>query len=597
MRGIVPGMPSNGPLLVFGPRSTTYDFGPGHPLTPRRFGPGIDLLQSVGAEPSRAPEPATDEELLRVHLPPYVDAVRRFSADPALRGAMGIGLADNPAFPGMHEAAASVAGGSLAGMEAILNGETLHALHPGGGLHHAMPAKAWGFCVYNDAALAVVHARAQGLRVLYVDLDVHHGDGVQAMTYRDPGTLTLSLHESGRYLFPGTGYADELGEGTAAGTSVNMPFEPYAGEAAWLPAVRALVPTLAAVFGPDIVVSQHGADSHAWDPLAHLRVTTAGMAEAARLVDAIAHRWADGRWLATGGGGYDAYRVVPRTWALTWLAGAHLDPPEHTPPAWRERWAAEAASFGTPGMPATFLDAPGVGRPVGDGGLSADVRSLEMLARVRAAVLPRLVLEAEDRGWWRPSLEWAGRPVAAGTAQLPGAGPATGVDTRGSDDPARPPDVRGLRPGDLAGLELLPRTIAPFDPADGRALLEAALRDGARVVGAVSAGRLVGVAVTASSRDQAATESLLAVGVAPAFRGGGIGRSLLAVLVAACPARTAMEARVGVGERDAVEPADIETRLEIGRRLLAGAGFELRAAPPDLARDDRWTLIARRPSA
>ncbi len=169
----------------------------------------------------------------------------------------------------------------------------------------------------------------QGLRVLYVDLDVHHGDGVQAMTYRDPGTLTLSLHESGRYLFPGTGYADELGEGTAAGTSVNMPFEPYAGEAAWLPAVRALVPTLAAVFGPDIVVSQHGADSHAWDPLAHLRVTTAGMAEAARLVDAVAHRWADGRWLATGGGGYDAYRVVPRTWALTWLAGAHLDPPEH----------------------------------------------------------------------------------------------------------------------------------------------------------------------------------------------------------------------------------------------------------------------------
>ncbi len=234
---------------------------------------------------------------------------------------------------------------------------------------------------------------------------------------------------------------------------------------------------------------------------------------------------------------------------------------------------------------------------MGDGGLSADVRSLEMLARVRAAVLPRLVLEAEDRGWWRPSLEWAGRPVAAGTAQLPGAGPATGVDPRRSDDPARPPDVRALRPGDLAGLELLPRTIAPFDPADGRALLEAALRDGARVVGAVSAGRLVGVAVAAPSRDEAATESLLAVGVAPAFRGGGIGRSLLAVLVAACPARTAMEARVGVGERDAVEPADIETRLEIARRLLAGAGFALRATPPDLARDDRWTLIARRPNA
>jgi len=242
------------PLLVFGPRSLAYDFGPSHPLTPRRFGPGIDLLRHVGAVPGHEPEPVADDALLRLHLPGYVAAVRRLSADPSGQGVLGLGLADNPAFAGMHEAAGAVAGGSLAAMEAILAGRTLHAHHPGGGLHHAMADRAWGFCIYNDVALAVVRARTEGLRVLYVDLDVHHGDGVQALTSRDPGVLTLSLHESGRYLFPGTGFLDELGDGPAAGSAVNMPFEPYSGEAAWLAAVKALVPTLAAVFGPDVVV-------------------------------------------------------------------------------------------------------------------------------------------------------------------------------------------------------------------------------------------------------------------------------------------------------------------------------------------------------
>src|SRR3954454_22138909 len=328
----------DGPLLVFGPRSTTYDFGPGHPLTPRRFGPGIDLLRHVGAVPRLAPEPASDDDLLRVHVPEYLATVKRLSRDPHGRGAMGIGLSDNPAFAGMHEASAAVAGGSLRAMEAILSGSVEHAHHPGGGLHHAMPDEASGFCIYDDPALAIARARAEGLRVLYIDLDVHHGDGVQTIFYGDPGVLTVSFHESGRYLFPQSGFANVLGAGAAAGTAVNVSFEPYAGEASWVPAVRSLVPPLAATCGPDVVVSQHGADPHAWDPPAHLRLTTTAMGEAARLVDACAHRWAGGRWLATGGGGYDAYRVVPRTWALTWLAGAHRDPPDSTPDEWRSRW-------------------------------------------------------------------------------------------------------------------------------------------------------------------------------------------------------------------------------------------------------------------
>ncbi len=589
-----------GPLLVFGPRSLAYDFGPSHPLTPRRFGPGIDLLRQLGAAPGLEPEPATLDALLRLHLPEYVAAVRRLSADPSGRGAMGLGLADNPAFAGMHEAAAAVAGGSLAAMEAIIGGCTLHAHHPGGGLHHAMADRAWGFCIYNDVALAVVRARTEGLRVLYVDLDVHHGDGVQALTCGDPGVLTLSLHESGRYLFPGTGFLDELGGGPAAGSAVNMPFEPYSGEAVWLAAVRALVPTLAAVFGPDVVVSQHGADTHAWDPLANLRVTTTAMAEAARVVDAVAHRWARGRWLATGGGGYEVYRVVPRAWALTWLAGAHREPPELTPEAWRDRWSSDASSFGAPGMPTSFLDEPNAGQAAGAPQRAAEERSLAMLARVRAVALARLVREAEDRGWWSPALQWAGHELLSGTAPheraLTGFGGAPGVAVAGPAHDTTP-TVRAVTVANLTGLGLVPRVVAPFDPADALALLRAAALDGARVVVAVSGPMIVGVALAARSATEPAEESLLALGVAPQFRGAGLGTALLRTLVDGRPPRTPMEARVGVAERDVVEPADVTTRLEIARRLLDGAGFVISATSPDLARDDPWTLVARLPGA
>ncbi len=584
---------TQGPLLVYGPRSLAYDFGPSHPLTPRRFGPGIDLLRHLGAVPGLEPEPAALDVLLRLHLPAYVATVRRLSADPSGKGAMGIGLADNPAFAGMHEAAAVVAGGSLAAMEAILAGRTLHAYHPGGGLHHAMADRASGFCIYNDVALAVVRARTEGLRVMYVDLDVHHGDGVQALTCGDPGVLTLSLHESGRYLFPGTGFLDELGDGPAAGSAVNMPFEPSSGDAAWLAAVRALVPSLAAVFGPDVVVSQHGADSHAWDPLANLRVTTTAMAEAARVVDAVAHRWAGGRWLATGGGGYDVYRVVPRAWALTWLAGAHREPPERTPAAWRDRWSSDASSSGVQGLPPSFLDEPDAGQEAGASQRAAEERSLAMLARVRAVALPRLVREAEDRAWWAPGLAWAGRELLAGTAQgvgatgTPGASPAHGPT----------PTVRAVTAADLEGLGLAPRVAAPFDTGDAHALLRAAALDGARVVVAASGSTIVGVAVAAPSATESAVESLLALGVAPGLRGAGLGRAMLRTLVDRRPPRTPMEARVGVAERDVVEPADVETRLEIASRLLQGAGFVIRPTPPDLARDDPWTLVARLPGA
>ena len=329
--------------------------------------------------------------------------MKRFSTAPYGPPKAGIGVGgDDPPFPGMHDAAAMVAGGSIRAMEAILRGEVDHAFHPGGGLHHAMPGRASGFCIYDDVALAIARARRDGLRVLYIDLDVHHGDGVQAIHWDDPGVMTVSVHESGMTLFPGSGFADETGEGVAAGTSVNVPFEAASGERVWLETLRTLLPELAAAFGPDIVVSQHGADSHLWDPLAHLRMTTTAMGEAARLVDAIAHQYAGGRWLATGGGGYDAYRVVPRMWAHVWLAGAHEAVPTETPADWRERWAAEGARYGQAPLPPTFDDAPNAGWEVDSTQKTAEAASAATARAVRRALVPRLLREARDRGWWDP---------------------------------------------------------------------------------------------------------------------------------------------------------------------------------------------------
>jgi acetoin utilization protein AcuC len=378
------------PLLVYGPRSTSYDFGPAHPLTPRRFGPGISLLESLGAVPGLDPEPASDAELEWIHGPTYLAVVKAFSREPFGPSRMGIGPGDTPAFAGMHDASAAVAGGSLRAMEAILRGDVVHAFHPGGGLHHAMPARASGFCVYNDPALAIARARRDGLRVLYVDLDVHHGDGVQAIHWSDPSVMTVSIHETGLALFPGTGFPDELGGGEAVGTKVNLPLDPGTGERGWLAAVELVLPELAAAFRPEIVVSQHGADAHAFDPLAHLRVTTTAMGAAARLVDTLAHRWAGGRWLATGGGGYDVYRVVPRAWAQVWLAANHAPVPDEIPAPWRARWSEDAERFGQAPIPTTFDDPPNAGMPYRAADEAADARAVRIAEQVLELVLRTL---------------------------------------------------------------------------------------------------------------------------------------------------------------------------------------------------------------
>ena len=555
------------PLLVFGPRSLTYDFGPSHPLTPRRFGPGIDLLQQLGAEPGLAPEPASDEELILCHSSRYVETVKRLSEldnDPWGAPEAGIGPGDDPPFPGMHDAAAAVAGGSIRAMEAILSGAALHAFHPGGGLHHAMPARASGFCIYNDPALAIAKARRAGLRVLYVDLDVHHGDGVQAIHWDDPGVLTVSIHESGRYLFPGTGSVAEAGEGPAAGSAVNVPLEPGTGEGAWLAAVEMLLPELAATFGPDIVVSQHGCDTHASDPLAHLNVSTTAMGAAARLVDVIAHRWAGGRWLATGGGGYGVYRVVPRAWAHVWLAGAHREAPDRLPAEWRARWTDEAARYGDSSLPEALDDPPNAGLPFDAEQRAAEARSLAMAELARIVSVPRLIREAVDRGWWSP----IGPPLAADD------GAAASGSTVG-----RPEILAVVDRETLNRLTLAPRFVANLDPGLLHDLLAAPALG---ITMAVDGATAVGLVVSAldDPAEPAASRSVLAIGVAPAWRRQGLATALLAAHVDAFDgAGRPWAATVTLAERDPVEPLDRSLRSEIAARIYERAGFA--PEPPD----------------
>ncbi|MFD5322246.1 acetoin utilization protein AcuC [Streptomyces sp. NPDC127098] len=321
---------------------TRYDFGPGHPMDPLRLDLTMRLVEAFGLDRHIevvAAEPADDAALGLVHQADYLAAVRRASAEP--RDAderMGLGTPDTPAFPGMHEASALIAGQSLAGAEDIWRGDVRHAVNFSGGLHHAMPSAASGFCVYNDAAVAIARLLELGAeRVAYVDLDVHHGDGVQTAFWDDPRVLTVSLHEHPRFLFPGTGRPEESGGPTAPGSAVNVALPAGTSDAGWQRALHAVVPELLTEFRPQVLVTQHGADTHFEDPLAHLTLSLDAQRAAAEACHQWAHEHADGRWLALGGGGYAIIDVVPRIWTHVVAIAAHrpIEPATPTPEEWR----------------------------------------------------------------------------------------------------------------------------------------------------------------------------------------------------------------------------------------------------------------------
>jgi len=328
--------------VVFDKSLTEYNFGPSHPMSPLRVDLTMRLAEELGVlEQLRMVDApmATTEQIATVHDEAMIDAVTRAGTTPGwVDLSRGLGTEDDPVFHDMHLASAHVVGATLEAVRQVWSGESLHSLNIAGGLHHAMPDRASGFCIYNDVAVGIKQLLADGAeRVAYVDVDVHHGDGVEKIFWDDPRVLTISLHETGQMLFPGTGFPTDSGGEGAEGTAVNVALPPGTGDAGWLRAFHAVVPPVLRAFDPDVLVTQHGCDSHMDDPLAHLMLSVDGQRAAYLALHDLAHEVAGGRWVATGGGGYAIVEVVPRAWThLLAIASGHpLDPDTATPPEWR----------------------------------------------------------------------------------------------------------------------------------------------------------------------------------------------------------------------------------------------------------------------
>jgi acetoin utilization protein AcuC len=354
----------------------------------------LGLLDVPGGLRAVAAPDATDDDLLLVHDPALIEAVQRAGADPSrYEPQFGLGTDDNPTFRNMHVAARHIVGASLEAVRRVWTGESIHAANITGGLHHAMPGSASGFCIYNDVAVAIRWLLDHGAaRVAYVDVDVHHGDGVQKIFYDDPRVLTISLHETGQMLFPGTGYPVESGGPDALGTSVNVALPPGTSDAGWLRAFHAVVPQVVRAFAPDILITQHGCDSHREDPLAHLMLTVDGHRASYLALHDLAHEVCAGRWVATGGGGYAVVDVVPRSWThlLAIVGGTPLSPELETPGEWRsdvsERLGATAPLLMGDGVAPAYRDF--------SEGSDPDTWLDRAIAETRSAVFPDHGLDA-----------------------------------------------------------------------------------------------------------------------------------------------------------------------------------------------------------
>lgn len=301
-------------VFVYSQDQLNYKFSDTHPFNHKRLLLTMDLLQQIGALqeddiiPARM---ATDEEIALAHDEKYIDIVKKAGHGEltAKQGEpFGIGTEDTPIFSNMHEASALLVGGTLQAVDAVVQNKAQHALNLGGGLHHGFYSRASGFCIYNDSSVAIRYMQKKyGLRVLYVDTDAHHGDGVQWSFYDDPDVCTLSIHETGRYLFPGTGNVTERGNGKGYGTSFNFPIDAFTEDESFLHIYEEAMRAVFEYFKPDIVLTQNGADAHYFDPLTHLYGTMNIYREIPKLAHKLAHEYCDGRWIAVGGGGYDIW--------------------------------------------------------------------------------------------------------------------------------------------------------------------------------------------------------------------------------------------------------------------------------------------------
>ncbi|MEU8889026.1 acetoin utilization protein AcuC [Streptomyces sp. NPDC048442] len=380
-------------LLMWDDAVTAYNFGKHHPMDPVRLELTMGLVRAYGLDGAVevvAAPPAGDSTLQLVHREDYIAAVRAASKSPQdADPRYGLGTEDDPAFVGMHEAAALIAGLSVGAAEAVWRGDASHAVNFAGGMHHAMPGAAAGFCVYNDAALAIARLLEKGVeRVAYVDVDVHHGDGVQTAFWDDPRVLTISLHEHPRMLFPGTGWPQETGgEGAGAGSAVNVALPAGTGDAGWLRAFHAVVPELLADFRPQVLVSQHGADTHFEDPLAHLTVSLDAQRAVQAACHELAHEYVEGaRWVALGGGGYAVVDVVPRSWTHLVGIAAHrpVEPESVIPAGWKDQVYALTREWG----PGRMTDGRTVAWRGWDEGYDPADRVDQAVVAARRAVFP-----------------------------------------------------------------------------------------------------------------------------------------------------------------------------------------------------------------
>jgi acetoin utilization protein AcuC len=382
-------------ILVDSPALPVYDLGEGHPFAADRLRPLFALLRAHGlvaaTELVRTPS-ADDDELRTVHERAYVEVLQRLEGGDdwdAIEAAprFGLGSSDNPIVPGLHFASAAIAGATLACVRDVLEGRARAALNASGGLHHAMPALASGFCVYNDLAIGIREALARGVeRVAYVDFDVHHGDGVEFVFRADPRVLTISFHETPRARWPYTGRVEDRGSGAGLGSAINVPFESGTCDASWQSIVAAVLEPAIARFRPQLLVTQHGCDTHFTDPLADLSLSTASADFAARLTRRLADTHCEGRWVATGGGGYQPIRVLPRAWTMLWCALADRALPTTVDPDWR----CEFASRERERLPERFPDDPmdaAHGEPREREAAARNAAMLEALRRIHPDLL------------------------------------------------------------------------------------------------------------------------------------------------------------------------------------------------------------------
>jgi acetoin utilization protein AcuC len=322
--------------FIYTEKYQKYDYGHDHPLQVIRLKLTYELLKAYGIFEKEGieilePEPATDEDIALIHSIDYINVLKGIDSGihPSNLLNYGLGWGDNPVFKGIYEGSLLVSGASLQAARMVESGEVPVAFNIAGGLHHAMAGRASGFCYFNDPAIAIADMVKMGKRVLYVDIDAHHGDGVQHAFYKTDRVMTISLHESGRYLFPGTGDCTETGEGKGKGYSVNLPFYPGTGDEVFLHGFHEVVLPLAKAFSPDILVTQLGTDSLKGDPLTHLELTNRGFSMMVNEFKNTGYPW-----VALGGGGYNIINVA-MAWAIAFSIMAGIEIPDALPEEWK----------------------------------------------------------------------------------------------------------------------------------------------------------------------------------------------------------------------------------------------------------------------